>query len=67
MSTLRGLGSGLTVQRCGFFVAPIPGHIQEMGLIIPILYETNAFGSSPAGSKSHGGGLPDLCMEFREL
>jgi hypothetical protein len=30
-------GSGRIVQRCGFFVAPIPGHLQEMGLIIPIL------------------------------
>jgi hypothetical protein len=29
-------GSGLIVQRCGFFVAPILGHLQEMGLIIPI-------------------------------
>jgi hypothetical protein len=29
-------GSGLIVQRCGFFVAPLPGHLQEMGLIIPI-------------------------------
>ena len=30
-------GSGLMVQRCGFFVAPIREHLQEMGLIIPTL------------------------------
>ncbi len=32
-----GPGSGLMVQRCGFFVAPIREHLQEMGLIIPTL------------------------------
>jgi hypothetical protein len=34
------------VQRCGFFVAPIREHLQEMGLIIPTLVDSLDLGQA---------------------
>jgi hypothetical protein len=53
-----GPGSGLMVQRCGFFVAPIREHLQEMGLIIPTLAATDVHETLSAGDEARRGVSP---------
>jgi hypothetical protein len=43
------------VQRCGFFVAPIREHLQEMGLIIPTLLGV-AIGGGGTVTTTNGNG-----------